>query len=67
MVPFFDLQHFYERQAERLMKLACECTDPKARQRLIAMASEYRDKSNPLPGEMAVPREGAISICGWRH
>jgi len=68
MVPFYpDLQPFCERQAERLMKLAGECTDPQTRQKLIAIASEYRAGSDELGGETPVRMEGAVTICGWRH
>jgi hypothetical protein len=43
-----DLRLFCERQAERLMELASDCTDPNTRQKLIAMALEYRGRKGQL-------------------
>jgi hypothetical protein len=58
MVPFYpDLQHFWAYQAERLMELARECTDPGTRQKLIAMALEYRERNRQVPGEMTLQSE----------
>ena len=34
---------FLRRQAERFVRLAQECTDPKIRQQLMSMAEEYRE------------------------
>ena len=33
---------FLRKQAERFLRLAQECTDPKIRHQLTSMASEYR-------------------------
>ncbi len=33
---------FLQRQAERFLRLARECTDPDIRQQLMSMADEYR-------------------------
>ena len=43
---------FLRRQAERFLRLAQECTDPKIRQQLVSMAEEYRgllERSDPDP------------------
>jgi hypothetical protein len=67
MVSFYpDLWLFCECQAERLVELASDCTDPNTRQKLIAMALEYRKKGQ-LRGEMPVRSEATVTICGWRH
>ena len=34
---------FLRKQAERFLRLAQECTDPKIRHQLTSMASEYRE------------------------
>ena len=33
---------FLRRQAERFLRLAQECTDPKIRRQLVSIADEYR-------------------------
>ena len=34
---------FLRRQADRFLRLAQECTDPKIRHQLVSMANEYRE------------------------
>jgi hypothetical protein len=37
-----ERSEFLRRQADRFLRLAQECTDPKIRQQLTSMADEYR-------------------------
>ena len=64
----WSLPDFYERQAERLMKVAGKCRDADTQQELIAIASGYRERLGQLLGERPVQHpEGTAIICGWRH
>lgn len=56
-----DVRAFYERQANKLLIPARDCTETKGQQKLIEMASEYIDKPDIAAAEKLIERARLIS------
>lgn len=50
------LRHFYQRQAERLLTFAEDCTDRRTKDHLVRMAGEYIDNLDEILSEQPAAR-----------
>jgi hypothetical protein len=51
-----NLREFYQRQAERLLTFAEDCTDRRTKDHLVRMAGEYIDNLHEIPIEQPPAR-----------
>ena len=62
-----DFVAFRDRLANRLMALALDCQDTVTQQKLMAIASELRERTDPAPEGESAAQDRITTIHGWRH